>query len=131
MPTHRVGLRMIHSAPSRIRLNSVRPTRIARVWRLIGDFEVNHGLTPINTDRERLPAVFPGANIAIALIPFIAALLFATSAQADSKPVTSKIDSLFADFNRSDAPGASVTVIQNEKVLLAKGYGFANVEERI
>jgi len=38
---------------------------------------------------------------------------------------------LFADFNRPDAPGASVTVIQNGKVLLAKGYGLANVEEKI
>jgi len=45
--------------------------------------------------------------------------------------VTSKIDSLFADFNRPDVPGASVTVIQNGKVLLAKGYGLANVEEKI
>jgi CubicO group peptidase (beta-lactamase class C family) len=44
---------------------------------------------------------------------------------------TQKIDALFADFNRSDAPGASVTVIQNGKVLLAKGYGLANVEEKI
>jgi CubicO group peptidase (beta-lactamase class C family) len=45
--------------------------------------------------------------------------------------MTSKIDALFADFNRPDAPGASVTVIQNGKVLLAKGYGLANVEEKI
>ena len=46
-------------------------------------------------------------------------------------PMTSKIDALFADFNRPDAPGASVTVIQKGKVLLAKGYGLANVEEKI
>jgi CubicO group peptidase (beta-lactamase class C family) len=43
----------------------------------------------------------------------------------------SKIDDLFADLNRADAPGASVIVIQNGKVLLAKGYGLANVEEKI
>lgn len=41
-----------------------------------------------------------------------------------------KIDALFADFNRPDAPGASVAIIQNGKVLLAKGYGLANVEEK-
>jgi CubicO group peptidase (beta-lactamase class C family) len=45
--------------------------------------------------------------------------------------MTSKIDALFAEFNRADAPGAGVTVIQNGKVLLAKGYGLANVEEKI
>jgi len=45
--------------------------------------------------------------------------------------MTPKIDALFADFNRPDSPGASVTVIQNGTVLLAKGYGLANVEEKI
>jgi len=44
---------------------------------------------------------------------------------------TATIDALFADFNRVDVPGASVMVIQNGKVLLAKGYGVANVEEKI
>jgi CubicO group peptidase (beta-lactamase class C family) len=45
--------------------------------------------------------------------------------------MTSKIDTLFEDFNRTGAPGASVTVIQNGKVLFVKGYGLANVEEKI
>ena len=44
---------------------------------------------------------------------------------------TATIDALFADFNRVDVPGASVMVIQNGKVLLAKGCGLANVEEKI
>jgi len=43
----------------------------------------------------------------------------------------SKIDALFADFNRSDAPGAGVAIIQNGKTLFAKGYGLANVEEKV
>jgi CubicO group peptidase (beta-lactamase class C family) len=58
-------------------------------------------------------------------------LLLSHGTRASSDSTISKIDALFADFNRSNAPGASVTVIQNGKVLLAKGYGLANVEEKI
>lgn len=65
----------------------------------------------------------------IVLLAFTTIILFSHDALAGS--MTSKIDALFADFNRADAPGASVTVIQNGKVLLAKGYGLANVEEKI
>ncbi len=60
-----------------------------------------------------------------------ALLLVSIEARADLNNMTAKIDSLFAEFNRPNAPGASVTVIQSGKVLMAKGYGFANVEEKI
>ena len=53
------------------------------------------------------------------------------SAWATSADMTPKIDALFADFNHAGAPGASVTVIQNGSVVLAKGYGLANVEDKI
>ena len=45
--------------------------------------------------------------------------------------MTTKLDVLFADYARPGSPGASVMVIQSGKVLLAKGYGLANLEERI
>ena len=38
---------------------------------------------------------------------------------------------MFHDYNQTDSPGASVLVVKGGKVLLAKGYGLANVEERI
>ena len=38
---------------------------------------------------------------------------------------------MFQDFNQPGSPGASVMVIKGGKVLLAKGYGLANVEEKI
>jgi len=44
--------------------------------------------------------------------------------------LTPKLDALFKDFNQPGSPGASVMIIQDGKVLLAKGYGSANVEER-
>jgi CubicO group peptidase (beta-lactamase class C family) len=41
-----------------------------------------------------------------------------------------RIDELFRDFNQPGAPGASVMVIQNGKVLAAKSYGLADVEKK-
>jgi CubicO group peptidase (beta-lactamase class C family) len=67
----------------------------------------------------------------IAFLAFATIILFSRHARAHADSVTPKIDALFADFDRPGAPGASVTVIQNGKVLLAKGYGLANVEEKI
>jgi CubicO group peptidase (beta-lactamase class C family) len=61
----------------------------------------------------------------------VSVFLSAHCGWADPADMKSKIDDLFADFNRADAPGASVIAIQNGKVLLAKGYGLANVEEKI
>ena len=45
--------------------------------------------------------------------------------------MTSKIDNLFGDYDHPDSPGASVMVVRDGKVIFAKGYGLANVEERI
>jgi CubicO group peptidase (beta-lactamase class C family) len=67
----------------------------------------------------------------IAFLEFATIMLFSLHALADTDSMSPRIDALFADFNRSDAPGASVAVIQNGKVLLAKGYGLANLEEKI
>src|ERR1043166_2178379 len=47
--------------------------------------------------------------------------------QADEKVV----DTLFRDFDRPDAPGAAVIVINEGTPLFAKGYGLADLEKRI
>lgn len=41
------------------------------------------------------------------------------------------IDALFADYNKSGSPGASITVIDNGRTVFSKAYGFADVENRI
>lgn len=56
------------------------------------------------------------------------------SAQARShlpETLTPKLDALFNDFNQPGAPGASVMLIQNGKVVLAKGYGLSNLENKV
>ena len=71
------------------------------------------------------------SNLSILWIAFTFGFLAFYGRAAIPDTMTPKIDAFFADFNRTDAPGASVTVIQDGQVLLAKGYGLANVEEKI
>jgi CubicO group peptidase (beta-lactamase class C family) len=48
----------------------------------------------------------------------------ATAAQS------ARVDSLFADFAVAGAPGAAVVVARGDSILLAKGYGLADIERR-
>lgn len=64
-------------------------------------------------------------------IAFALQFLADNSSAAAPDLMAPKVHALFADFNRADAPGASVTVIQHGNVLLAGGYGLANLEEKI
>ena len=64
--------------------------------------------------------------------------LFGTSCQtkneatrAPAKKVDAgRIDQIFAQWNRSDSPGAAVVVVQNGEVVFQGGYGLANLESR-
>ena len=61
----------------------------------------------------------------------IAMTLSAHTASGATDTLTPRVDALFQDFNQAGSPGASVMVIKGRKVVLAKGYGLANVEGRI
>ena len=41
---------------------------------------------------------------------------------------TADIDALFATWDRTDAPGAALAVIQNGEIIYKRGYGMANLE---
>src|SRR5207302_723445 len=59
------------------------------------------------------------------------ACLFAGSllAQGSLPPAAiRKIDSVYGRFASADAPGCALGVFQNGKIVLAKGYGSANLE---
>ncbi|HET9225051.1 MAG TPA: serine hydrolase domain-containing protein [Thermoanaerobaculia bacterium] len=56
-------------------------------------------------------------------------LLFATAAAAGST-VPAQLDAILKDYDRADAPGASVLVAQDGKVLYHRAFGLANLEER-
>ena len=44
------------------------------------------------------------------------------------KTLAAKVDQLFAEWNRSDSPGAAVAVIRDGEVIYKHGYGMANLE---
>src|SRR5437899_11551402 len=52
------------------------------------------------------------------------------SATAAHYNITNSIDALFGQYNRPDFPGASVAIIHKGKIVFAKGYGLANLEEK-
>ena len=68
------------------------------------------------------------------LIRLLIAMLMTLSTQAASNrtaALSAKLDAMFRDYAQPGSPGASLLVIHRGKVLLAKGYGLANVEENI
>ena len=44
------------------------------------------------------------------------------------KPFEAKVDELFAEWDRSDSPGAALAVVRDGEVLYKQGYGMANLE---
>lgn len=44
---------------------------------------------------------------------------------------TAAIDALFTSWTKPDAPGVSVMVIRKEKPIFARGYGLADLEQRV
>src|SRR5215217_871455 len=56
-------------------------------------------------------------------------LLFAT-ATAAAPTVPAQLGAILKDYDRTDAPGASVLVALDGKVLYRKAFGLSNLEER-
>ena len=47
---------------------------------------------------------------------------------ATQETLEAKVDQLFAEWNRSDSPGAAVAVTRDGEVIYKNGYGMANLE---
>ena len=61
----------------------------------------------------------------LVIILWVASGFWACSPSSD---VTSKVDALFASFNKTDSPGCVVVVVQNGNVVYKKGFGMANLD---
>lgn len=63
----------------------------------------------------------------------INALFYPASGFAQILPdsVTLKLDHLFAKWNADDAPGCAAGIVQDDKLVYAKGFGLANLENKI
>jgi CubicO group peptidase (beta-lactamase class C family) len=67
----------------------------------------------------------------IRLMITIRMTLSAHAALERADPLTTKLGALFQNYNRPGSPGASVMIIQRGKVVCARSYGLANLEESI
>src|SRR5262249_7310669 len=45
--------------------------------------------------------------------------------------LTAKVDGLFASWNRQDAPGCAVGIVQRGQLIYSKGFGSANLEDQV
>jgi len=54
-----------------------------------------------------------------------------TVSLAAQETLGSQVDALFAEYTGANVPGASVAIVQDGKVRLAKAYGLADIEARI
>ncbi len=72
-------------------------------------------------------------------VPTFFIVLLALVASAETSPISeppgalpnSRVDSLFSAWNRPDAPGCALGVIQNGKLVYQRGYGRANLEHDV
>jgi CubicO group peptidase (beta-lactamase class C family) len=56
----------------------------------------------------------------------------ASAAQAPGRPALDSVDRYIrAELERQRIPGMSVAILRGDSVLLARGYGFANLEHRV
>jgi CubicO group peptidase (beta-lactamase class C family) len=75
-------------------------------------------------ESEMLTGVF------IRLLITIIMTISAHAASDRTSTLTTKLDTLFAEYSRPGSPGASVMVIHRGKVLMAKAYGLADLEAK-
>jgi len=58
-------------------------------------------------------------------------LLLETLSYAQTGSLTEKVDKLFASWDKPDSPGCALGIIQDGKLIYARGYGMANLEHNI
>jgi CubicO group peptidase (beta-lactamase class C family) len=73
-------------------------------------------------------AVTAFASVLIAWAAIGAAPGFAQQAELDSGAITPRVDSVFAEYDRTDSPGCALGVIRDGELIYARGYGMANLD---
>src|SRR5207249_8599991 len=70
----------------------------------------------------------------VALVSFIAPPTFAQEPKVNSTPaesVTTRVDKLFAQWDKPDSPGCALGIIKDGKLIYTRGYGMANLDYNI
>lgn len=75
-------------------------------------------------------SVHPGCR-ALAALLLVAAAGAPLAAQPDSAALARRTDSVFAAYDRADAPGCALGVYRDGRIAYARGYGMADLERRV
>jgi CubicO group peptidase (beta-lactamase class C family) len=71
------------------------------------------------------------------VIPFCLVLVIALTGTVSASvfrsddALTAKVDSVFSLWNKPDSPGCAVAVIKDGAIIYKRGYGMANLEQRV
>ena len=92
-----------------------------------------HRLATSRSARHRMQVdVIVGIAVAITALAVSVGLAqdrtVARPESASAESVQSRVDKLFAQWNKPDSPGCSVAVGRNSAVVFERGYGMANLE---
>ncbi len=66
--------------------------------------------------------------LALGLLIIHSPSMLKAGATAEDKAITAKVDKLFAEFDKSGSPGASLAVAKEGQIIYKKGYGNAHLE---
>ncbi len=70
-------------------------------------------------------------NILPLLITFLFLLSCQSDEQAEINDLHHQVDQIFSKWDRPDAPGCALAVVQNGKIVYSAGYGMADLEHNI
>src|SRR4249919_2275895 len=62
---------------------------------------------------------------------FLLTASVASTAQQSPEHAAAAVDEVFADVAKPNSPGCALAVAREGKLLYAKGYGFANLEQNL
>ena len=65
------------------------------------------------------------------LLAILASIATAPIAAQRSEPPAARIDSIFAEWDKTDSPGCALGVYRDGKIVYSKGYGMADLERGV
>jgi len=71
------------------------------------------------------------AGSGIAACGLVLGMLSAAGASGPQDKTAAAVDEVFADYTKAGSPGCAVAVYRDGRISYAKGYGLANIEEKV
>src|SRR6266446_485421 len=79
---------------------------------------------------ELMPAWRHASHVITTVLLLLSAANAAYGAASDEKSAAA-VDEVFSDFTKPGSPGCALAVYRDGKIIYAKGYGLANIEENV